>query len=85
MNLDQSKNEYILRLKIDLEKTEEIAVFAKFSKCQIVFEKESEILKLKNYIKKLKLTIQALEKNNQMFAENLENFTIKFFNQKKIK
>ena len=58
-NMERIKNEYIKKLKIDLEQTEEIAVRAKISVAQIVFEKDTELVKYKKYCKKLKTKLQG--------------------------
>lgn len=60
-NMEKLKNDYIKKLKDDLEHTEDIAACAKLSVAQISFEKETELVKYKKYCKKLKMKMQSLQ------------------------
>lgn len=60
-NTEKLKNEYITKLKEDLEQTEDIAAGAKLAVAQISFDKETEIVKYKKYCKKLKMKMQAMQ------------------------
>lgn len=71
--LEETKNQYIQKLKKDVEKAEEEEAKSRFSMGQINFEKDSEILKYRNYCKKLKITIKSLEDNNRILSENINN------------
>ena len=73
VNLENNKNEYINKIKTELEQTEVIAAQAKLSVCQIVFEKETEILKYRNYSRKLKTNLKILKDNNEKLIENVKN------------
>jgi len=59
--LEATNNNYINKLKIDVELAEDIAARAKFTVCQLNFEKDTEILKYRNYCKRLKTKIRDLE------------------------
>jgi len=80
--LEQTKNEYIQKLKNDVEKAEDVAAKAKFSTGQINFEKDSEVLKYRNYCKKLKIFIKTLESNNQILTENINNLILRKMSNK---
>jgi len=82
--LERFKNEYISKLKKDLEKEEAISANAKFSIGQLCFEKDCELLKYKNYSKKLKITIKSLESNNNILTENLNTLNSKYMTNKSI-
>jgi len=71
--LEQTKNEYVKKLKEDVEKAQDIAAKARFSMGQMNFEKDSEVLKYRNYCKKLRITIKTLQENNQILADKIDN------------
>jgi len=80
--LEQIKNDYIQKLKKDVEKAEELAANAKFNLCQVNFERENEIIKYKNVIKKLKITIRTLEATNLTLTENINILNSKYISNK---
>lgn len=86
--MEKLKNDYIQKLKNDLEETEDVAAKAKLSLAQIEFEKETEIVKYKKYCTRLKTKIdnmmislpnstnnspQKLRFNSQYTATNKNN------------
>lgn len=77
LNMEHLKNEYIKKLTSDLEKTEEEAAKVKLSMYQLSFEKESEILNIKNYCKKLKISLKALEEQNKVLSQNFSDLNNK--------
>jgi len=75
-NMEKLKNDYIKKLKEDLEHTEEIAATAKLSVAQILFEKETEIVKYKKFCKKMKMKMQAMKSGTPLIHnENNNNIT----------
>ncbi len=71
-NMEKLKNDYIKKLKEDLEQTEEIAARAKLSVAEISFEKETELVKYKKYCKKLKLKMQQIQLSTPVFYRDSE-------------
>jgi hypothetical protein len=70
-NMEKLKNDYIKKLKEDLEQTEEIAARAKLSVAQISFDKETELVKYKKYCKKLKMKMQVTQSLLQAESLNI--------------
>lgn len=60
-NMEKLKNEYIKKLKEDLELAENLTAQAKLNVGQIVFEKDTEIVKYKKICKKWKTKYQNLQ------------------------